>query len=134
MDNKRRQFLKTGLVVGGVGTFAAGYSSTTKHMIDGLIDGTSGEKTNHPHFGNSLTPEFKVNKQGRLIVNPDQRVAPSMCFGCWSLCGVRVRVDNNTDEILRISGNPYHPLSNEQQLPFNTPVKEAYLSLTGRLA
>ncbi|GGI80166.1 tetrathionate reductase subunit A [Shewanella hanedai] len=131
MDNKRRQFLKSGLVVGGVGTFAAGYASTTKHMVHGLIEGTSGEKTKHPHFGNSLDPEFKVNQQGRLIANPDQRVAPSMCFGCWSLCGVRVRVDNNSDEILRISGNPYHPLSNEHQLPFDTPVKEAYLSLTG---
>ncbi|MFH0266253.1 tetrathionate reductase subunit A [Vibrio rumoiensis] len=130
MDNKRRKFLKSGLAVGGGVAFAAGYASTAKHTVEGIVDGTSGEKTKHAHFGNSLEPEYKVNN-GKLISNPKQRVAPSMCFGCWTLCGVRVRVDNETDEILRISGNPYHPLSSEQKIPFETPVKEAYLSLTG---
>ncbi len=131
MDKKRRQFIKSGLAVGGVSAFAAGYSSTAQHMAEGLITGTSGVPTKDAHFGNSLEPEYKVNENGNLISNPNQRVAPSMCFGCWTLCGVRVRVDNKTDEILRISGNPYHPLSNDQQIPFNTPVKQAYLSLTG---
>ncbi|GAJ76868.1 tetrathionate reductase subunit A [Vibrio sp. JCM 18905] len=32
MDNKRRQFLKSGIAVGGLGAFAAGYATTTKHM------------------------------------------------------------------------------------------------------
>lgn len=131
MDKKRRQFIKSGLAVGGVSAFAAGYSSTAQHMAEGVITGTSGVPTKDAHFGNSLEPEYKVNENGNLISNPNQRVAPSMCFGCWTLCGVRVRVDNKTDEILRISGNPYHPLSNDQQIPFNTPVKQAYLSLTG---
>ncbi|WP_228012781.1 tetrathionate reductase subunit A, partial [Vibrio sp. OPT18] len=63
--------------------------------------------------------------------NPNQRVAPSMCFGCWTLCGLRVRIDNRNDEILRISGNPYHPLSSDQQIPFKTPVKDAYIGLSG---
>ncbi len=130
MDNKRRQLLKTGLAVGGGVAFAAGYASTAKHTVEGIVEGTAGEKTKHAHFGNSLEPEYKVNK-GKLIFSDRQRVAPSMCFGCWTLCGVRVRIDNETDEILRISGNPYHPLSSEQKLPFETPVKEAYLSLTG---
>ncbi len=131
MDNKRRQFLKSGLVVGGVGAFAAGYSATTKHAVEGVINGTSGKHTNHLHHGNSLEPEFTATKQGNLIPNPNQRVAPSMCFGCWTLCGLRVRIDNRNDEILRISGNPYHPLSHNEQIPFKTPVKEAYLSMTG---
>lgn len=131
MDNKRRKFLKSGLAAGGVTAFAVGYASTAKHMADGVIEGTSGDKTRHPHFGNSLEPEYKVDENGKLIANPAQRVSPSMCFGCWTLCGVRVRVDNQSDDILRISGNPYHPLSNEHQIPFNTPVKDAYLSLTG---
>lgn len=130
MDNKRRKFLKSGLAVGGGVAFAAGYASTAKHTVEGILEGTSGEKTRHAHFGNSLDPEYKVNN-GQLIFSDRQRVAPSMCFGCWTLCGVRVRVDNETDEILRISGNPYHPLSSEQKIPFETPVKEAYLSLTG---
>lgn len=130
MDNKRRKFLKSGLAVGGGVAFAAGYASTAKHTVEGILDGTSGEKTKHAHFGNSLEPEYKVSN-GKLIGNPNQRVAPSMCFGCYSLCGVRVRIDNESDDILRIAGNPYHPLSSEQKIPFETPVKEAYLSLTG---
>lgn len=131
MDNKRRQFLKSGLAVGGLGVFAAGYAATTKHMVEGAITGTAGEKTRDIHHGNALEPEYKVNAQGKLIPNPNQRVAPSMCFGCWSLCGLRVRIDNRTDEILRIAGNPYHPLSHQQHIPFETPVKEAYLSMAG---
>ncbi|UJF17348.1 tetrathionate reductase subunit TtrA [Vibrio sp. SS-MA-C1-2] len=131
MDNKRRQFLKSGLAVGGVGAFAAGYAATANHLVEGAIEGTSGKKTKDIHHGNSLSTEYKVNQKGNLIANPNQRVAPSMCFGCWSLCGLRVRIDNKTDNILRISGNPYHPLSNEQQIPFKTPVKEAYLGMVG---
>ncbi|UTV29579.1 tetrathionate reductase subunit A [Photobacterium atrarenae] len=131
MDKKRRQLLKSGLAVGGVGAFAAGYSTTAKHMADGVLEGTAGKATRHPHHGNSLTPEMTVTDSGRVIPNPDQRVAPSMCFGCWTLCGLRVRIDNHTDEILRISGNPYHPLSHHDQIPFETPVKQAYLGLAG---
>ncbi|MGE6568655.1 tetrathionate reductase subunit A [Shewanella vesiculosa] len=131
MDNKRRLFLKSGLAVGGLGAFAAGYAGTTKHMVAGVIEGTSGKKTLDIHHGNSLEPEYEVNAKGNLIPNHNQRVAPSMCYGCWTLCGVRVRIDNRNDEILRISGNPYHPLSHQNPIPFNTSVKDAYLSLTG---
>lgn len=131
MDNKRRQLLKSGLAVGGLGTFAAGYATTAKHMVEGAIEGTAGQKTHHDHHGNSLEPEYHTTKEGNLIANPNQRVAPSMCFGCWTLCGLRVRIDNHTDEILRIGGNPYHPLSHHQQIPFETPVKDAYLGLAG---
>ncbi|WP_261817748.1 tetrathionate reductase subunit A [Vibrio gallicus] len=131
MDNKRRQLLKSGLAVGGVGAFAVGYANTAKHMVKGVTEGTSGEKTKHIHHGNSLETEYKVNSNGNLIPNPNQRVAPSMCFGCWTLCGLRVRIDNRSDEILRISGNPYHPLSHIEQIPFETPVKDAYLGLAG---
>ncbi|MFA0438736.1 tetrathionate reductase subunit A [Vibrio sp. 10N.286.49.C2] len=131
MDNKRRQFLKSGIAVGGLGAFAAGYATTTKHMVEGVIEGTAGQKTRDIHHGNSLEPEYSVNSNGNLIPNPNQRVAPSMCFGCWTLCGLRVRIDNRNDEILRISGNPYHPLSHQNHIPFETPVKDAYLGLAG---
>lgn len=131
MNKNRRHLLKTGLVLGGATAFAAGYGSTAKQIVKGTLTGSSGEKTQHAHFGQSLEPEYSVNNQGHLIENPNQRVCPSMCLGCWTLCGVRVRVDNQTDKILRISGNPYHPLSQEHQIPFTTPVKQAYLSLTG---
>ncbi|GKX64470.1 tetrathionate reductase subunit A [Pragia fontium] len=131
MNKHRRHLLKAGLAVGGTAAFVAGYGSTTKHLVEGAVTGSSGEKPKHAHFGNSLEPEYQINPQGKLISNPNQRVSPSMCLGCWTLCGVRVRIDNQTDSILRISGNPYHPLSQEHQIPFTMPLQQAYLSLTG---
>ncbi|WP_110456708.1 tetrathionate reductase subunit A [Shewanella algidipiscicola] len=131
MDNKRRLLLKSGFAVGGLGAFSAGYSDTIHHAVKGTLEGTAGKKTQHIHHGNSLAPEYHLNANGKLLPNPDQRVAPSMCFGCWSLCGLRVRIDNRTDDILRIAGNPYHPLSHHEQIPYATPVKEAYRSLMG---
>ncbi|WP_428771550.1 tetrathionate reductase subunit A [Vibrio sp.] len=132
MDKSRRNLLKSGLAVGGTVAFAAGYAKPAKHMVDGLTQGSSGTETKHFHHGNSLPPEYRVDSgEQRLIANPDQRVCPSQCFGCWTQCGVRVRVDNNSDEILRIAGNPFHPLATESQIPFDTPVKQALYSLTG---
>ena len=40
-------------------------------------------------------------------------------------------IDNRNDEILRIAGNPYHPLSHQEHIPFETSVKDAYLSMAG---
>ncbi|MGY3570197.1 molybdopterin-dependent oxidoreductase [Vibrio paucivorans] len=131
MDTKRRQFLKTGLAAGGLGAFAAGYATTAKHAVNGVVNGTAGKATRDIHHGNSLEPEYKMAGENQLVPNPNQRVAPSMCFGCWTLCGLRVRIDNRNDEILHISGNPYHPLSHHQHIPMETPVKEAYLSMAG---
>ena len=59
MDNKRRQLLKSGLAVGGVGAFAAGYATTTKHMVEGIVEGKAGQATRDPHHGNSLEPEYR---------------------------------------------------------------------------
>ena len=43
-----------------------------------------------------LAPEYKVDLQsGQLISNDDQRVANTMCLGCWTKCGVRARIDQN---------------------------------------
>lgn len=59
MDNKRRQFLKSGLAVGGLGAFAAGYATTTKHMVEGALEGTAGQKTRDIHHAipsNQNTP------------------------------------------------------------------------------
>ncbi len=51
MDNKRRQFLKSGLAVGGLGAFAAGYATTTKHMVD---DGVKPKITNRKTKNNTF--------------------------------------------------------------------------------
>ena len=53
-----------------------------------------------------------------------------MCLGCTTMCGVRVRVDRKSGRVLRVAGNPYHPLSAEPHLPYATPVADALVALS----
>lgn len=132
MDNSRRRLLKGAAVAGGGAAALAGYSGPLAKMGKGLVDGTSGEKPDHPIYGNALKPEYTVDpKTGELTLNPEQRIAFTVCYGCTTQCGVRVRIDNNSDEVLRSIGNPYHPLSAEPNLPMDTPVVEALKSVSG---
>ncbi|MCS6154663.1 tetrathionate reductase subunit TtrA [Shewanella baltica] len=131
MDKSKRRFIKGAAVTGGVGLFAAGYSHTLAQIGKGVVNGTSGQPTQDPLHGNSLAPEYKVDLQsGQLISNDDQRVANTMCLGCWTKCGVRARIDQKTDKIIRISGNPYHPLSSREHIDFDTPIKTAFVGLS----
>ncbi|OUS50511.1 tetrathionate reductase subunit A [Shewanella sp. SACH] len=131
MDKSKRRFIKGAAVTGGVGLFTAGYSHTLAQMGKGVVNGTSGKSTQDPLHGNSLAPEYKVDLQsGQLISNDDQRVANTMCLGCWTKCGVRARIDQKTDKIIRISGNPYHPLSSREHIDFDTPIKTAFVGLS----
>ncbi|MFV8767771.1 tetrathionate reductase subunit TtrA, partial [Yersinia enterocolitica] len=43
----------------------------------------------------------------------------------------RVRVDTQQNKILRIAGNPYHPLSHDHHFPYQLPVGEALQRLGG---
>ena len=81
---------------------------------------------------NSLTPEFRIDAQhGALTTQPGQTVAMSSCMGCWTQCGVRVRVDTASNTILRVAGNPYHPLATAKPVPMEMPIREAYARLGG---
>lgn len=127
MDKNRRNFLKGAAAAGGAATFAAGYYGPLEKMGKGLVNGTSGKATADRLHGNSLAPEYSVNSQtGEVALNPDQRIAFTVCYGCTTKCGVRVRIDKNEDKVLRVSGNPYHPLSSDEHLDENTPVLEAF--------
>lgn len=129
-DTSRRRFLKGAVAAGGAATFAAGYSDPLIKMGKG-VTGSAGEKPEHRIHGNSLAPEYTVDPEsGELTLNPDQRVAFTVCYGCTTKCGVRVRVDNDTDQVLRVAGNPYHPLSADEHLPMRTPVVEALRSVS----
>jgi len=133
MDKNKRRFLKGAAATTGAGLFSAGYSGTIKHIAHGAMHGTSGEVTKNAIYGNALDVEYNVDlKTGDITENNEQRVANTMCLGCWTKCGVRARIDNKTDKIVRIVGNPYHPLSGteESTLPFETPIKEAYVSMS----
>ncbi|TDB04298.1 molybdopterin dinucleotide binding domain-containing protein [Halomonas marinisediminis] len=130
MDKSRRRLLKGAVAAGGAATFAAGYSGPLAKMAKG-VTGSAGEKPDHHIYGNALAPEYRVDlESGELTLNPDQRTAFTVCYGCTTKCGVRVRIDNESDEVLRTIGNPYHPLSSDPHLPMHTPVVDALKSVS----
>ncbi|MEF2545640.1 molybdopterin dinucleotide binding domain-containing protein [Aurantimonas sp. E1-2-R+4] len=130
MDKTRRRLLQGAVAAGGAATFAAGYAEPLEKMAAGL-SGSAGEKPKHPIFGNAPVPEYRVDLDtGELTPNPDQRMAFTVCYGCTTKCGVRVRIDNKTGQVLRVTGNPYNPLSADQHLDHATPVKEALRSVS----
>lgn len=129
---RRRMLLRGGAVAGGLAAFAAGYGETVVKTAKGLVAGTSGVPTASATRGNSLTPEFRIDPlTGQLTTQPGQVVSPSSCLGCWTQCGVRVRIDTENNQILRIAGNPYHPLATTNPAPMETPVREVYAMLGG---
>ncbi|MDR5900026.1 molybdopterin-dependent oxidoreductase [Halomonas vilamensis] len=130
VNSSRRRFLKGAAAAGGAATFVAGYADPLMKLAKGTT-GSAGETPNHPIHGNSLAPEYRVDlDSGELTLNPDQRTAFTICYGCTTKCGVRVRIDNTSDKVLRVAGNPYHPLSADEQLPMRTPVVDALRSVS----
>lgn len=130
MDNKRRSILKAGIGLTGAGVFAVGYKDKAESMVRGMITGTSGKETANKITGNALEPEYRVNGD-KLELNPNQCVSYTQCFGCWTLCGIRARVDKVNNEVIRIAGNPYHPLSADKYVDYETSVEQAMLSTSG---
>lgn len=132
MDKTRRNLLKGGAALGGLGAFAAGYADPVKKAVSGLVKGSAGEPTMDRIAGNALTPEFKIDAlTGELTPAEGQVVSLTQCLGCWTQCGIRARVDTVNNRILRIAGNPYHPLSQEDPQQYNAPVREAFTALGG---
>ncbi|MBO9328285.1 tetrathionate reductase subunit TtrA [Achromobacter xylosoxidans] len=131
-EARRKLMVRGGLVAGGMAAFAAGYGETVARAVKGLAQGTAGAPTAHAVRGNSLTPEFRIDPlTGALSAQPGQTVSPSSCLGCWTQCGVRLRVDTEQNRIMRVAGNPYHPLATTQPAAMETPVRDVYAQLGG---
>ena len=129
---RRKLLLRGGVTAGGMAAFVAGYGETVFKGGKGLVTGSAGTTPAHATRGNALLPEFRIDAvTGVLSTQPGQVVSPSSCLGCWTQCGVRVRVDTKTNRILRIAGNPYHPLATTRPAPMETPVREVYAMLGG---
>ena len=97
--NRRRLLLRGGVVAGGVTAFAAGYGEVVFKAGKGLVTGSAGTVPAHATRGNALTPEFRIDPvTGVLSTQPGQVVSPSSCLGCWTQCGVRVRVDTASND------------------------------------
>lgn len=127
---KRRNVVKGVAAAGGLAAFAVGYSNTAKNMVTGLVKGTSEEPTENAIYGNALQVEGDI-RDGKFVQNTNQAMSNTQCFGCWTVCGVRVRVDKEKNEVIRVAGNPYHPLSSEEQFNYKMPIDEAWTKLGG---
>ena len=120
----RRQWLKIGVAACGLS-----YREVAKRAVDGLVNGTSGKVTRDRIHGNALVPEGSAHSGWQS--NPDQAVSMTQCFGCWTLCGIRVRVNRAENKVLRIAGNPWHPLSHETPFDSMMPFSEALQKMAG---
>ncbi len=127
--SNRRDILKGAAAMGGLAAFAAGFSETGTRAVQSWI----GEKKTNGLYGQSLEPEMRIGPDGRLEMNPNQQVSYTMCMGCTTQCGVRVRIDKTSQTVIRVAGNPYSPLSADPHLPMGTPVRKSFLHLS-RLA
>lgn len=127
---KRRNIVKGVAAAGGLAAFAVGYSNTAKNMAIGLVKGTSEKPTEHAIYGNALEVEGRV-EDGKWVGNNKQTMSNTQCFGCWTVCGIRVRVDKEKNEVVRVAGNPYHPLSSEEHYTYDMPISDAWVKLGG---
>ena len=123
----RRSVLLGATALGAAGAGAWGFAPTAAHMLDGFF----GHARAGGLKGNAHAPEYRIDPTtGEPIFNPDQRVAFTMCMGCTTKCGVRVRVDERTGDIIRVTGNPYSPLSADPHLDYETPVTASFTKLS----
>lgn len=127
MSDNRRKFLQKAAIGGGLAAFAAGFATTGRRMAEHVL---GRDKPQDKFNGNSLKPEFTVDRQGHLAVNPYQQVSYTACIGCTTMCGVRVRIDRNTGKVLRVTGNPYSPLSADPHLPMKTSIRDSFIAIS----
>ena len=124
MGTTRRDFIKGVTAAGALGVFAVGYSDTITRAAKGWW---VGEKPKSPVYGNALPPEARIDpKTNKVIVNPDIEISNVVCQGCVTLCGVRVVKNKKTGKVLRVLGNPYHPLSANPTIPSSTSILDSY--------
>lgn len=82
-------------------------------------------------FGHPIPPECQQDAQGDWQLTPGVRTAYSRCFSCYNICGLRVRIDDKNDKVLKVGGNPYCENNSGSPLPIDTSVKQSYIALAG---
>jgi tetrathionate reductase subunit A len=124
LSSERRKFV----VSGSLAVFAAGFSQTAGRIFERLL---GKDKPNSRFYGSSLAPEFRIDPgTGKIDANPAQQVSYTMCSGCVTFCGVRVRIDKATGRVVRVSGNPYSPLSTDPHLPMKASVRDSFQAIS----
>lgn len=102
----RRKFLLAAGASGIAGAYL--YKDMIKKVV---LNQNSGEKTKDSVYANSQNP-----KEGNIY--------SSVCNGCVTHCGVRVKVKDN--KVLRVFGNPYSLLSSDPWLNMKTSIKDSF--------
>ena len=129
MTISRRGLLKLAAAGGSLTVFGVGYKDMLQKMVRDWRD--HNPRVARALTGNAPEPEFVVDRAtGAVNANPAQYVANTVCVGCTSLCGVRVRVDRASGQVIRVSGNPYHPLSADPFLDYNTTIAESFRAVS----
>ncbi|MFQ6372267.1 molybdopterin-dependent oxidoreductase [Shewanella sp. YIC-542] len=120
----RRQFLKASSLAALAGAGPAKAETSKVPTLD--------DKDIDKYAPTSIKPDYYFDENKQLIRNPKQRFAFSKCYGCFNVCGARVSIDNETDKVVRVIGNPYSLTSNAGQ-PFALDVspKDAMYRLSG---
>ncbi|WP_093691918.1 molybdopterin-dependent oxidoreductase [Sporolituus thermophilus] len=127
MDTSRRNFLKATAGIAAVGAIS-GY----KDMLSlAATFRDQGERAADPVYGNALQPEYTVSEDGKVNLDSGFKLVNTMCNGCTTHCGVRVKIDKASGKVVRVTGNPYNPLSSHPWLEFNTDIKESFAWTAG---
>ena len=125
MDMSRRRFAQLSGLAGAAALAGLGLPSNAEAAEAAPVD-----------------PEFPVSGRGRkleatydpktddLKINDEVIVRYSNCVGCYAMCGVRLKLDRESREILAQGGNPYNPCNAYPVLPFDEPLTEAYRTMT----
>jgi len=120
----RRGFLKVSALIGSLGVFGIGLNKVT---ADPTFEPTSERVRNSTKTGQ--VPEAKVDlKTGKVELNSDVIMRNSVCLGCFSNCGNRLKIDRKTGKILKVFGNPYHPNAAETTVKYDTPLLESFVA------
>ena len=107
MSLDRRDALKIGAAGAGLAAFGLGFEETGRKVVEGIAESITRRARAANINGHSLAPECVVDPAtGAITPNPAQYVANTVCLGCTTLCGVRVRVDRESGQALRVIGNP----------------------------
>lgn len=121
----RRDFLKSVATVGSITALGLGIENILPVALadEAIVNAT-------PYDHEALPVEMRIDpKTGKVELNPNIALRHSVCLGCWSNCGNRVKIDKKSGKILRVLGNPYHPSNAEPHIPYNTSIMDSYQSL-----
>lgn len=127
MQKNRRNFLLGTTAVAGVAGLG-GYNNMIAYTTM-LKD--KGIRAKDPIYGFAANTESKIDEKGDLTSNKEFVLAPSVCNGCVTFCGIKVKIDKATNKVVRVYGNPYSLLSSDPWLPYETSIKDSIIWTSG---